>query len=125
MSIIDKLQKNIKSFLDSHVVDELFWLVLLLCVAVSSFSLGMRHERELFLGNNPIQIKQQEYMKALWQEYEKNKQSKAHFFASKKGTVFYPLACPSGNRIDLENRVYFETKQEAQSAGYKPSSRCF
>ena len=40
------------------------------------------------------------------------------------GTVYYPLACPSGDRIKEENRVYFSTEEESQNAGYKQSARC-
>ncbi len=124
MSIIDKVKENIKGFIDSEWLDEAFWIVLVIFVAIGAFSLGMRHQRELHLEQNPITISEDNRVVAAWQDYIKNKKSTAEFFASRNGTVYYPLACPSGNRILEENRVYFSTEDEARSAGYKQSARC-
>lgn len=124
MHIIDKVKNNIKSFVGTSILDELFWIVLLVFVALGSFSLGMRHERESYLENNPISISENTAVVAAWQKYIATKKSSAEFFASKNGTVYYPLICPSGNRILEENRIYFSNSVEAESAGYKVSARC-
>lgn len=124
MRIIDKIKENIKGFIHSKYFDEFFWFCVVICTSLASFALGMRHERDLFLQENPLALSKKKDLAELWQEYEKNKKSSAEFFASKNGTVFYPLACPSGDRIADENRVYFETEKEALEAGYKVSARC-
>ena len=124
MSIIDKVKENIKGFINSKWIDELFWITLVLFVAIGSFSLGMRHQYELFLIDNPVSVHKNQQIEDAWKDYIKNRKSTAEFFASKNGTVYYPLACPSGDRILQENRVYFSTADEARGAGYKQSSQC-
>jgi hypothetical protein len=125
MSIIDKVKENIKAFIYSNWIDEAFWLVLIVFVAIASFSLGMRHQREMYLENNPIRIEEDKKVVEAWKEYIRTKKSTAKFFASKNGTVYYPLACSAGARINEENRVYFENEDDAKSSGYKQSKRCF
>ncbi len=110
--------------MNSKWLDEAFWTILVFFVAIGSFALGMRHQRELTLLNHPIRIEKNEAVVRAWQEYIKNKKSTANYFASKNGTVYYSLACPSGDRILEENRVYFNDEEEASSAGYKKSKRC-
>ena len=40
------------------------------------------------------------------------------FVASRKGKKYYAVDSAGGERIVPKNRVYFETAQEAESAGY-------
>ena len=47
-----------------------------------------------------------------------------NFFASKKGKKYYSLSCSAGKSIKQENRVYFETREGAEKAGYALSSSC-
>lgn len=125
MRIIDKVQKNIKDFIHSKWIDEAFWIILVIFVAIGAFSLGMRHQREISLLENPITLKQDSHIIKAWQKYISTKKTRAQFFASKSGTVYYPLACSSGDKITEGNRVYFSNEAEAISAGYKQSKRCF
>lgn len=46
------------------------------------------------------------------------------FFASSRGKKYYPIDCSAGKSIKLENRVYFASRQEAESKGYEQSSSC-
>ncbi len=50
--------------------------------------------------------------------------SSKSYVASKNGTKYYPAACSGANRIKEENRVYFDTKEAAERAGYGASSTC-
>ena len=47
-----------------------------------------------------------------------------NFFASIRGTKYYPTGCTAGNTLKQENRIYFETREEAEKAGYVLSSSC-
>ena len=47
-----------------------------------------------------------------------------NFFASSRGSKYYPITCSAGKTIRIENRVYFTTKAEAEKAGYELSSSC-
>lgn len=46
------------------------------------------------------------------------------FVASKNGTKYYPVGCSGANRIKEENKVYFTTSKEAESAGYGKAANC-
>jgi hypothetical protein len=40
------------------------------------------------------------------------------FVASKRGKKYYPIGSPSAEKLSPANRVYFQTAQEAEKAGY-------
>lgn len=46
------------------------------------------------------------------------------FLASKNGTKYYPNGCSAANRIKPENRVWFQSEEEAQSAGFSRTTSC-
>ena len=46
------------------------------------------------------------------------------YLASKNGTKYYLPSCASSKRISAANRIWFDTKEEAQVAGYSPASNC-
>lgn len=50
--------------------------------------------------------------------------SAGQFVASKKGTAYHLLTCPGAKQIKEENKIYFQTKEEAIAAGYKPAANC-
>jgi len=50
--------------------------------------------------------------------------SKVQYVASRNGTKYYFPWCSGVDRIKEENKVWFETKENAQKAGYTPSSTC-
>ena len=51
-------------------------------------------------------------------------ESGQNFFASSRGTKYYPAGCSAGKTIKQENRVYFDTRELAEKAGYILSSSC-
>jgi hypothetical protein len=46
------------------------------------------------------------------------------FLASKSGTKYYPAWCKSASRIKDANRVWFQSEEEAQKAGYTRAGTC-
>lgn len=46
------------------------------------------------------------------------------YLASKNGTKYYLPTCGSAKRIKTENIVWFQTKAEAEAAGYGPAANC-
>lgn len=40
------------------------------------------------------------------------------------GKIYGTLSCSSGKKMKMENRVFFQTEQEAITAGYRPCARC-
>jgi len=46
------------------------------------------------------------------------------FFASNRGQKYYSVGCAGGKTIKQENRIYFNSAAEAESAGYEKSDSC-
>lgn len=50
--------------------------------------------------------------------------AKGQFVASKSGTSYHYPWCPGALKIKEENKVWFNTQEEAKSGGYKPAGNC-
>ena len=50
--------------------------------------------------------------------------SKGKYIASKSGTSYHYPWCPGALKIKEENKIWFQTKEEAESRGYKPAGNC-
>lgn len=46
------------------------------------------------------------------------------YVASKNGSVYHLPWCSGAKRIRDENKVWFDTKTEAEAAGYRPAANC-
>lgn len=46
------------------------------------------------------------------------------YVASRKGTSYHFPWCPGAKQIKEENKIYFDTKEAAQKAGYRPAANC-
>lgn len=46
------------------------------------------------------------------------------YFASNRGSKYYSIGCSGGKTLKPENKIYFQTKEEAEKAGYEISSTC-
>lgn len=46
------------------------------------------------------------------------------FVASKNGTKYHYPWCSGAQSIKEENKIWFDTKEEAEKAGYTPASNC-
>ena len=46
------------------------------------------------------------------------------YVASKSGTKYHLPGCSGAKRIKEENKVWFDTKEQAAAAGYTPASNC-
>ena len=52
------------------------------------------------------------------------KQAKVCFGGNRQLGIYGQLNCSSGKRMKRENRVFFESKQRAVEAGYRPCGHC-
>lgn len=50
--------------------------------------------------------------------------SSGKYVASKSGSAYHFPWCSGALRIKEENKIWFETKEEAEKAGYKPAGNC-
>lgn len=46
------------------------------------------------------------------------------YVASKSGSKYYLTGCSGANRIKEENKVYFDSVDQAKAAGYEPAANC-
>lgn len=46
------------------------------------------------------------------------------YVASRNGTKYHLLTCPGAKQMSEQNKIYFNTKEEAASAGYQPAANC-
>lgn len=49
---------------------------------------------------------------------------KGKYVASKNGAAYHFPWCAGALKIKEENKIWFQTKEEAEKAGYKPAGNC-
>ena len=49
---------------------------------------------------------------------------KVRFGGNKRLKIYGTLTCGSGKRMKVENRVFFDSEEEAKNAGYRPCGHC-
>lgn len=49
---------------------------------------------------------------------------KGKYVASKSGTAYHYPWCQGAQKIKEENKIWFQTKEDAVKAGYKPAGNC-
>jgi hypothetical protein len=124
--------KKIKGRIDfDEVLDKNTFLVALaVLIAIISFGLGRLSGLETARKNVEIEFpKGQEasaFLGAFVTTTPKTTITKTSgvYLASKNGTKYYLPTCASSNRISIANRIWFDTKEEAESAGYSPAANC-
>lgn len=55
---------------------------------------------------------------------EANQNSGGAYVASKNGKRYYPVDCAAANRIASANRIWFQSREEAESKGFTPAANC-
>jgi hypothetical protein len=131
MSITDKLKK-IKGRIDfENVLDKnTFLLMLALLIAIISFGLGRLSGLETARKNVEIEFPKGQEASAFLGAFATTTpkapvaKTSGTYLASKNGTKYYLPTCASSNRISIANRIWFDTKEEAESAGYSPAANC-
>lgn len=46
------------------------------------------------------------------------------YVASKSGKAYHLPWCPGAQRIKAENKIWFDTKEQAEAVGYQPAGNC-
>lgn len=109
------------------IKNDLYIVIMIFFVGTASFGLGKlsSFERQ----KTPISIlKTKEYMlsTALEGLPEKNIENKTQgmLVASKSGTKYYYSWCSGASRIKEENKIWFNSIEEARAKGLTPASNC-
>jgi hypothetical protein len=131
MSIVDNWKK-IKGRIDFDEVMErnTFVTALLVLVAIISFGLGRLSGLETARKNIEIEFPKGQEASAFLGAFATTTPKPAivkttgTYVASKNGTKYYLPTCASSKRISEQNKIWFDTKSEAENAGYSPAANC-
>ncbi len=103
-------------------------LFLFLLVAFLSFGLGWYSKIET--EKDPVRVEYSfealpESMRASSVDFTKEiNEDIGVVLGSKNGSVYHLPWCPGAKQINEENKVWFETKEEAELSGYSPAKNC-
>ena len=128
---------KIKSFLESEKGKDILIVIIVILVGLGSFELGRLSKTNNSAGikiEYPDQAAQNSPGLVLGVEASKTSVSQnsstginslgKKFFASSRGKKYYPVDCSAGQSIKESNRLWFSTREEAESAGFELSSSC-
>ncbi len=128
MSIYD-FKTNIKGWVGEHRQKLVFIGVLVVSAGIS-FYLGYiaraeTHKEPLVAIECPLNA----YISPISSDISRSpvstpKTQSGSFVASKNGKKYYTANCASASKIKESNRVYFDTKAQAESAGYALAPSC-
>jgi hypothetical protein len=125
--------QKIKQFLTSEEGKDLLLVFIIILVGLISFGLGRLSKNEpkgdIKIEYIPQKVQVLQSVQTVAQIQEEKavnttNNSKRNFVASNRGKKYYPANCSAGKSIKEENRIYFETKEEAERKGYELSSSC-
>jgi hypothetical protein len=129
--------EKIKHFIGSEQGKDILVVIIVILVGLGSFALG-----RLSIKANPSTAQQENESQDVNQPAsvvsgmdlitntdetavaDNSNSKEKNFFASSRGSKYYPVGCSTGKTIKQENRIYFTTGEEAQTAGYTLSSAC-
>jgi len=133
---MDKIKSFLRKTLEGETGKDIMVVIIVILVGLGSFGLG-RLSKSTQLEGLKIEYMGQEANIISSIDLDTSKpilgqidpvlsqiEGDKSFFGSSKGSKYYPLGCTAGKSLKLENRVYFKTAQEAESAGYELSSSC-
>lgn len=124
MRIIITAQQKIKSVVAHPAYEYALWILILMFIGLGSFALGMRYEQKRESNRYPVRIEYNPVAVELWENYQEIKKENLSYFASKNGSVVYPIDCDKGNRIKEENKIFFQDIDAAFDLGYREASGC-
>ena len=131
-SVIEYLQK-VKSWIEANKND-LYVAAIIFLVGMASFGLGRLSV--LWPKKEPITITKNQLL--MTNDADKRGQPapfsnksasvvsaiKGKYVASKSGTAYHYPWCSGALKIKEANKIWFQTKEEAKSRGYKPAGNC-
>ena len=109
---------NIKRFLAD---DTIYFSLLIILVAVTSYGLG-KHAV-----NDPVAVSAAPvitFSTTTSGSEIANQNGETQVVASKNGSKYHYVWCPGANQMKEENKVYFDSIEAAQVAGYTPAANC-
>jgi hypothetical protein len=130
---MEKIKLAITTWVEGEKGKGVLTVMIIVLVGFGAFELGRLSKENTSSGvqieyNQPAVAEEANVFSAVeYASIPKNNVSKSsskNFFASNRGSKYYPVGCSGGKTIKQENRVYFVTSEEAEKAGYTLSSSC-
>ncbi len=119
---------KIKSFIESEQGKDILIVLIVILVGLGSFELGRLSKSGQSGGikiEYPETSNQAANVVSATSALEKSTgQKSGNFFASSRGKKYYPLGCSAGTSLKEENKIWFDTREVAEAAGYELSSSC-
>lgn len=124
--------EKIKQFVSSERGKDILTVIIVILVGLASFGLGRLSKNS----QNPgikIEYPNQSASAVSTGQFTQNtpqiaqintNPSGKNYFASSKGKKYYSIGCSAGKTIKQENRIYFNSSEEAEKAGYTLSISC-
>lgn len=125
--------QKVKTWAGEHKND-MYIAALIFLVGMASFGFGRLST--MVPKKEPIRIEKKEIKEAGKPSVNKNSQgannlaalpvvsAKGKYVASKSGKAYHFPWCPSAVKIKESNQVWFNSKEEAEKAGYAPAANC-
>lgn len=129
--------QKLKGYASAHQGD-LFLAGLIFLASVGSFGLGrlsviwpekqpllitQNAERQTLNEQNGIR-QDSAYEASAVSSFSVQSSALGKYVASKNGSAYHYPWCSGAKRIKEENKIWFETKEEAEAKGYKPAANC-
>jgi len=126
--------EKIKSFIESEKGKDILVVLIVILVGLGSFELG-RLSKSANSSSSGVKIEypnqpqnqlldQEANVLSTIESTQASQNNEKGFFASNRGSKYYPVGCDAGKSLKQENRIYFNTREEAVAAGYELSSSC-
>jgi hypothetical protein len=120
---------------ENWLTDDLtFTIIIVVLVAVASFGLGRWSLESVGAPDRPILVPTPVAVEQVAAvsgpaptapaTAQRDTTQTGNFVASVNGTKFHALDCPGAKQISEQNKIYFQTEEEARSAGYTPAANC-
>jgi len=119
--------EKIKSFIESEKGKDILTVLIVILVGLGAFELG-RLSKQTNTNDIKINYKGQEASLVVptiskssidsTTSQSVENQNSGEYFASNRGKKYYPINCSAGKTIKQENRIYFSTTTQAETAGY-------
>ena len=133
---MQKIKSFTINFIESDKGKDVFVVIVVILVGISSFYLGRLSNQSTFhdlkieytgqeasaIGSNEAQNGPISLNPSISDKINNN--AEGSYFASNRGKKYYPNGCSAGKSIKKENRIYFKTTNEAEKAGYTLASSC-
>ncbi len=106
--------------------DQLFYGLIVILVAVASFSLGRASMTPIVAKNTipPVTLLSVPLPVSIPMVTAGEDLETGQLVASKSGSKYHLISCPGAKQIKAENKIFFTSKVQAEAAGYKPAANC-